>query len=867
MSGKLRILFIEDETADVQLALRELHRAGVECEARRVDSEASLRVALTDALPDVILSDFSFPGAFDGMSALAVARSLAPETPFVFISGTIGEERAIDTIRHGAIDYVLKSNLQRLPTAVNRAVQQARLQRSALEAERRLQASEQRFASFMQHLPGAAFMKDAGGRYVFVNQTFQREFAAGRRVVGRTDDDLWPAEAAAGFRRNDQDVLSTGRFTSAIEELLPGEQKRYWLVHKFPIPVTDDAGLLLGGVAVDLTDRRIAEQKVTRLSHIHAVLSGINSAIVRIRARRQLFDEACRIAVDHGGFTMAWIGLAGPTGAKLQPAAWRGADGGCLEEVGKVVESLSEDSDHGRRILRGADYVVVNNIAEDGVVSFKEQALSCGFCSMISLALRVDGTVIGCMTLFAGEVDYFDETELALLRELAGDISFALQYITKEERLTYLAYYDDLTGLANRGLFGERLSQALTDARSEGGDLSVVVLDLERFRIINDSLGWDFGDAVLKQIAAWLQTETPERERVARISADRFAVLLEGSKREIRLARFLERICATNGVSLPVDGRELIVSMKAGVSVYPDDGDSADALIRNAEVALKKAKTSADRYVLYAPEMNTQLAKRLSLEHRLRRAVEQQQLVLYYQPKFDVRSRRLHGFEALIRWQDPERGLILPDTFIALLEETGLMLDVGRWALREAAEASLRWNAMGFPPQRVAVNISAIQLRQRSFVQDIAEVADRFGKRPCTLDLEITESMLIEDIDTNISTLNEVRGLGVGIAIDDFGTGYSSLSYIARLPADSLKIDRSFVADVGVSPQAVAIVSSIISLARNLDMEIVTEGVETEEQAHLLSLLKCNIMQGYLFAKPATVKETDELLRAQSAAG
>lgn len=863
MTSPLQILFVEDEATDMELALRELHRGGIRCEGTRVETEEALRRALQGSPPDIILSDFSFPGAFDGMAALAVARSLAPETPFVFISGTIGEERAIDAIKRGAVDYVLKSNLRRLPTAVDRAVQQAHMERSRLLAEQRLQESEQRFSSFMKHLPGAAFMKDSTGRYVFANESFAREFADGvDSVLGRTDDELWPAERAAVLTRNDREVLRTGRIVSGIEEVAQGEVTRYWLVHKFPVPVPDRRKTLLGGIALDFTQRRIAEQKVARLSRIHAVLSGINSAIVRIRSRRELFNEACRIAVEYGGFAMAWIGVAETGNAGCTPVAWRGDQHGYLAEVGALNDAAPDDPGITAQLLQGAECVVANDIARDPALLFKEQALNRGFKSMVALALRTDNELAGTLTLFAAELDYFDETELELLKELAGDISFALDYIGKEERLNYLAFYDNVTGLANRRLFGESLSQALAGARSDQRTISVILLDVDRFRIINDSLGRHSGDAVLKLVAGWLQRESPEPESVARISADCFGVALRDN-RQGALAHFLDRVCDTSGITLRVDGRELIVTLTAGVSVYPDDGDSADALIRNAEAALKKAKASGDRCMLYAPQMNALLIERLSLEHRLRRAVEKEQFVLHYQPKIDMRSRRLCGFEALLRWNDPQQGLIPPGTFITVLEETGLMQVVGRWVLDKAAQASRRWSEMGFPRQRVAVNISAVQLRQRTFVRDIADIVDTFGERPCTLDLELTESILIEDLDANIGKLNEVRGLGVGIAIDDFGTGYSSLSYIARLPVDTLKIDRSFVADVGVSPQAVAIVSSIISLARNLDMEIVAEGVETEEQAHLLSLLKCNIMQGYLFAKPATVDEVDALLQSQ----
>ncbi|HEY8904674.1 MAG TPA: GGDEF domain-containing phosphodiesterase [Rhodoferax sp.] len=297
-------------------------------------------------------------------------------------------------------------------------------------------------------------------------------------------------------------------------------------------------------------------------------------------------------------------------------------------------------------------------------------------------------------------------------------------------------------------------------------------------------------------------------------------------------------------------GSDLRIAGKVGIALHPADGDGAEALFRNAEVALKRAKGSAESLMFYAPAMNTRVTETLNLESRLRTALDLDQFVLYYQPKVDLSSRKLTGVEALIRWNDPESGLIAPAHFIPILEETGLIYDVGRWALRQAREDSLRWRLAGLAPVRVAVNVSPLQLRHGGFVNEVRKVIGTDPLAAVDLELEITESVIMEDVNHSIDSLREIRAMGITIAIDDFGTGFSSLGYLAKLPVDTLKIDRSFVIDMTAGPQGLALVSTIISLAHALKLKVVAEGVETEEQARLLRLLNCDDMQGYLFSEP-----------------
>jgi len=421
--------------------------------------------------------------------------------------------------------------------------------------------------------------------------------------------------------------------------------------------------------------------------------------------------------------------------------------------------------------------------------------------------------------------------------------------------------YDSLTGLPNGVLFLERLGQLLHAAERSGGKVVVAVLDIERFRNINDTHGRRVGDAVLTQIAARLSGE-PDGGIVARIGGACFAVAVPGLEVEGRTVAALadEKLARWFGTPYHVAENELRLSVRTGLALSPDHGSEADALFMHAESALQRAKTAGDRYLLYTPKMSERVAERLSLENQLRQAIEREEFVLHYQPKIDLDNRQVVGFEALIRWRSPELGLVPPLRFIPLLEETGMILEVGSWALRRAVLDQRLWAGEGVRVPRIAVNVSPIQLRQPNFVERVQEAVAP-GPGPSLIDLEITESHIMADIESTIDKLTRVHALGIGIAIDDFGTGYSSLAYLARLPVQTLKIDRAFVVRMLDDEEAMALVQTIISLARSLKLTTVAEGVETEEQADLLELLRCDQMQGYFFSVPKPREHFTALLR------
>ena len=604
----------------------------------------------------------------------------------------------------------------------------------------------------------------------------------------------------------------------------------------------------------DVTQQKEAELRIVNLSRVHAVLSGINALIVRVRDRDELFWEACRIAVEQGSLALAWIGTLDKRSGRLTLVASAGMDRGFLSAVEGHLETDSMGNAGNTipiRVMTDRRAFVSNDSQHDPNVRFGDLHVQHGINSLAVLPLLIADQAVGVMVFGAHEAGFFEAEQLRLLQNLAGDVAFAMAQIEKQERLDYLAYYDALTGLANRNLYLERVEQYVRIAADGGAKLALILIDLERFKNINDSLGRAAGDSIMRQVAEWLIRDAGDANLVAHIEADRFAVLMPHVADEEEVARHVERTLERlmNHSFTWIDTRYRIAA-KAGVVLYPDDGDDADTLLKRAEIALKKAKSGGDRHLFYALKMTDTVVGRLNLENQLRRALELDQYVLHYQPKMDAASGKLVGAEALIRWNDPASGMVPPGRFVPMLEETGLIHDVGRWALDKAMAQYLQWVGAGLGPVRIAVNLSALQLRNRHFVANIERVLSVNAGAAAGLELEITETLIMDDVHLSIASLNAIRALGVRIAIDDFGTGFSSLSYLSKLPVDALKIDRSFVSDMVLSPEGLSLVSIIIDLAHSLKLRVVAEGVETEEQSRLLRLRNCDEMQGYLFSKP-----------------
>jgi diguanylate cyclase (GGDEF)-like protein len=611
-------------------------------------------------------------------------------------------------------------------------------------------------------------------------------------------------------------------------------------------------------VARDQTERQAAEDRLKRLNRLYAMVTGISASMVRVRDRTDLFNRACQTAVEHGEFEMAWIAIVDLNENRIVPVAWAGHGEPAMSAI-KGHFASSEGTLEGNTLaaqaIREKAAVVSNDVRTDQRLVFGKMHAESGVRSLAVLPLIVSDNAIGVFTLYTSKPEFFDAAGLALLTELAGNVAFALDHLERQERLHRLSYYDTLTGLANRRSLLERVTQYILSAADDGHKVAVFLIDLERFKKFNDSLGRPAGDALLKQVAEWLAQNAGNVNLVARIDADHFAVVLPKIRYEAEVARVLERtIAAFMKHEFSLNDAVYRMAAKIGVAVFPDDGTDADTLFQNAEAALKKAKMSRDRYLFYAQKMIETVAMSLGIENRLRRALERNEFELHYQPKVNLVSGKLTGAEALIRWNDPVSGLTPPGRFIHILEETGLIHDVGRWVLRKAIEDYQRWRNGGLPAVRIAVNVSPLQLRNKNFVAEIQQAISVAADAAAGLQLEITESLIMQDVNNSIVSLLAIRALGVTIAIDDFGTGFSSLSYLAKLPVDTLKIDRSFVTEMDSGTGGLTLVSVIINLAHELKLNTVAEGVETEEQLRQLRLLGCDEMQGYLFGKPVPVE-------------
>ena len=430
-----------------------------------------------------------------------------------------------------------------------------------------------------------------------------------------------------------------------------------------------------------------------------------------------------------------------------------------------------------------------------------------------------------------------------------------------EERIQYLAHYDVLTGLPNRILFNDRLKHAIERATRQESMLGVLFIDLDRFKYVNDTLGHDQGDNLLKLVATRLNACVRQADTVARLGGDEFTILLEDIERPDMLASIADKIQHSLNQPIDLSGHQAVVGCSIGLSVFPEDGCSSDLLLKHADTAMYSAKESGrNTYAFYSPELSQSSHEHFRLEQELRKAIEQQQLILHYQPLIDTDSDKVVTVEALVRWQRPDGELVSPGKFIPLAEETGLIVQMGEWILNSACAQARRWNKQGLDV-KVAVNISGIQIMRRDFVDQVERMLTASGLSPALLELEVTESYVMNTSDGGvIEALTKLRELGVSISIDDFGTGYSSLSYLKQLPVDVLKIDRSFISDIPQDQDDEKIASAIIAMAKNLGLKVVAEGVETDQQMQFLQARGCDLAQGYYIARPMPPEEAEAFL-------
>jgi diguanylate cyclase (GGDEF)-like protein/PAS domain S-box-containing protein len=851
---KERVLLVDDEP-QVLVALEDLLSDDfvvMTCES----SEHALRMIEEEHDLAVVVSDQRMPKiAGDELLAEVARRTTAAR---ILLTGFADLTAVVRAVNSGHLfAYVAKPWEPRdLRLKVQLAAEHFRLGRE-LASERQL------LDDLLTSTPDGIYFKDAELRFLRANKPYAERLSADPRdLVGKTFADLalngFDVETATAEERQ---ILTTGKpVLDLVRAHRIGDSERYYSESKAPIRAADGGVAGIVGIARDVTQREAQERRILRLTKVRNVLSGVNATILRATDGATLLRDCCRIAVESGD-----LGLAGVTGvdsdtmhAKLLTA--EPANTAIIAELEPLIATSATQSPIVKRILETNRPVVVDDLRASDATVFTELMLRHGLVSVAALPLASSAGVDAIFWLCSERTGHFDAEELKLLEEVADNVSFALASLGKSKRLDFLAYYDELTNLPNRNLLLDRTNQNLTTARVSDRKVALLVIDVGRFRQVNETFGRRGGDELLGQLARRLELLAHDGITVARVDGNMFALLLPSVETEAAVASFVEHqlLDAFRQPFLVVDS-EVRVAMRVGIALAPSDGDSAEAVFANAEAALKNAKANGQPYLFYAPTMNARVSEKLALETKLRRAVEREEFLLHYQPKIDLANGELVGLEALIRWMDPGVGLVPPGRFIPVLEETGLILEVGRWVLERVALQYHEWASDGRSPPRIAVNVSALQLGARDFVENLERVL-RHYPNGAGVDIEITESVFVGDLSGSTQKLQAARKHGLKVAIDDFGTGYSSLAYLGRLPIDALKIDRSFVMRMADDPQTTSVVNTIIQLAHALDLEVIAEGVETAEQSRLLRLLKCDQAQGYFIARPEPVEVIEKLL-------
>ena len=467
---------------------------------------------------------------------------------------------------------------------------------------------------------------------------------------------------------------------------------------------------------------------------------------------------------------------------------------------------------------------------------------------------------------------YYEEKTITPIKDQSGTITHYVatgkdisERIQIQERLQHMAHHDALTDLPNRNLFLDRLQQSLNRARWHDRLVAVMFMDLDRFKIINDTLGHNVGDQLLLQLSQRLAKTVRDGDTIARFGGDEFAILLDDINSESHISSLAEKLLDTLATPFKFNKQELFVTASIGVSIFPTDGEDSDTLLRNADVAMYRAKDlGKNNYQFYSDDLSARIFERLTLENNLRHALERDEFVLYYQPQIDARTNKVSGVEALLRWKHPELGLVTPNNIIPLLEETGLIEKVGHWVLETACRQSRAWHDAGWSYLHMSVNISSRQFNNTDFISSLHDIINQTKINPEFLELELTESMLMRNASSTINALHSLSGRGVRFAIDDFGTGYSSLTYLRRFPIDTIKIDRSFIHDVTDNPDDAAITSAIIVMAQSLSLNVIAEGVENRKQLDFLTSRNCHYLQGNFFSRPLPAEELSQFLETQN---
>ncbi|MDR3392746.1 MAG: EAL domain-containing protein [Sulfuriferula sp.] len=732
----------------------------------------------------------------------------------------------------------------------------------AAKMTRELQESETRFRAMADSAPVLIWLSDRDGQCSWCNKGWLdfTGLSLDEEIANGWLNSIHPEDVAS--RSKHYTASFDTRTLFQLEYRLKRHDGEFRWMLESAIPRYDDQGRFAGyiGSCVDITERKQAEQDQIRLNRALRLLSNCNMALVHAQDEHKLLADICELIVQTGGYMMAWVGYAEQDQAKtVRPVAQFGYEHGYLETVNIVwADTERGHGPTGTAIRTGITEVNQDYLANPRMRPWRDAAIQRGYQSSIALPMPGKKNMLGALTIYSRDTHAFGAEEVRLLEELASDLAFGIETLrtraereAAEEKLEFMAQHDPLTHLPNYLLLRDRFDLAIAAAGREGSKVGMLFLDLDNFKHINDSLGHNFGDRVLLQVVERLKNCIQDTDTISRQGGDEFVVLLSGMHDVTGVGEIAQKIIDAFADVFVIDGYSVSTSFSVGISLFPDDGMEFDTLLKRADTALYQAKDSGrNAYRFYAKKMNTDAVEQMQMQGQLRNAVKQQEFILYYQPQVDIASGRIIGAEALVRWQHPEMGLIPPGKFIPLAERSGLIIPLGEWILYEACRQAMVWQKNGLPDLVVAVNLSAIQFKRGNLLDTVADALKQSGLPAHCLELELTESILLQDIDVTLKMLQELKRMGVKLSIDDFGTGYSSLSYLKQLAVDKIKIDQSFVRDLANDQDDGAIVKAIIQLGHTLQLTVIAEGVETDEQLAFLRNNGCDEIQGYLFSCP-----------------
>ena len=710
-------------------------------------------------------------------------------------------------------------------------------------------------------LPDNLWVKDVKSRFVISNQiTATRIGVAGPAdLIGKTDLELLPKEIAQKFFADEQKIVQSGQPMIDMEEyVFDSSGGKIWIsTTKVPLRNNLNEIFAVAGMSRDITERKRADAlrdgqaQVLHMIAQSAPLGDVLDHLMRLVESQLAGIFGSVLLLDEDGNHLRHG--AAPSLAEAYTKAIDGA------RIGPKVGSC------GTAAYR-REAVIVDDILSDPLwADFKDLAAAYGLRSCWSTPILSHlGAVLGTFAMYSATVRKPTEAETRLVDVATRIAGIAIERRQAEDRIRFMADHDSLTGLANRNLLRDRLTQAVVHAKRHDRWVAVAFVDLDSFKIVNDSLGHGAGDELLKIVARRMVDCVRATDTVVRLGGDEFVIVLFDQPDSVDVvAATLQKISAAIAEPIHLEGHDLRVTSSLGVAIYPNDGMDAETLLANADAAMYRAKeTGRDNFQFYTPELNAKVQARFLLQEELRNAVARCEFTLFYQPQVDLRTGRVFAVEALVRWNHPTRGVMAPIDFIPLAEETGLIVPLGDWVLREACRQNKAWQGAGLPPMTVCVNVSARQFRDKSLISRVVSALSDSGLDAEYLELEMTESLIMQDVEQAVATMAALQGLGVRLSIDDFGTGYSSLSALKNFPVDRLKIDKSFITDLATNENDKAVASAVIALGQKLNLRVIAEGVETDEQAAFLCDNNCDEMQGFHFSMPIPTHAIEKLLRA-----